>query len=58
MLLPLAAILPSACGGSTSTDPSAFCVIAEPIPNSRLNVPATRVAVDEHNATGVDLCGW
>lgn len=62
MTLPLTAVLfLSACVGFTSTPrPPAldFCTVGQPIPNSIHNVPATRVAVDQHNAIGVDLCGW
>lgn len=56
-MLLIAASLPlSACASSTSI--SEFCAVARPIPNSNQNHPASRVAIDEHNAVGVRLCKW
>lgn len=56
MLLLVASLPLSGCGNSTSI--SEFCAIAKPIPNSSQNHSESRVAIDAHNAKGVDLCGW
>ena len=56
MLLIVASLLLAGCGNSTLT--SEFCAVAKPIPNSEGNHPKSKVAIDAHNATGVDLCKW
>lgn len=44
---------------SVGTEPSAFCLIAQPIIFDRLRDTEETIAqVKEHNAVGVKLCGW
>lgn len=43
---------------SVATDQAAFCVVAEPITWSRSDTRETVRQILEHNAVGIDLCGW
>lgn len=47
------------CRGSTGPAANEFCLIAAPIHGDPAHDTAeTMRQIDEHNAVGVELCGW
>lgn len=57
-LLMLLALIPIGCASTTRSSVASFCDVARPIPWAQYMHDEDIAAIKEHNARGVELCGW